>query len=304
MRPAALVLIMLCGASPAWAHAGAPHTAGAAWTFDPWIVLPLAATALLYAAGVAQLWRRVGIGRGIPVWRALLYATGWFALAGALCSPLHSLGEELFTLHMIEHEIVMAVAAPLIALARPLIAYLWACPGGMRRAIGRRAIGRFVRRSAFRKRWNTLTRPGVATLVHGVAIWVWHVPAWFDAAVAVTWVHRLQHLTFLVTALLFWWALVRTAEYGVASWHVFVTMIHTSVLGALMALAPRVLYGTQTVHSADWGLTPLQDQQLAGIVMWVPASTIYAGAALVFVALWISGASAATARAAPALSRG
>jgi putative membrane protein len=297
MRWAARILFLLCAPSSACAHGEAAHPP-AAWTFDPWIVLPLLAVALLYGIGTARLWQHVGIGRGIRVWRVTLYSAGWLALAGALCSPLHALGEKLFTLHMIEHEIVIAVAAPLVAFARPLGAYLWACPTGMRRA-----IAGFVRARPFRRAWNGLTRPGVATLVHGVAIWVWHIPAWFDAAVSIVWMHRVQHLTFLLTALLFWWALARTAEYGIASWHLFVTMIHTSVLGALMALAPRVLYATQTADSTGWGLTPLQDQQLAGIVMWIPAGTIYAGAALTFIALWIGGSGAATIRVGPALSR-
>ena len=74
---------------------------------------------------------------------------------------------------------------------------------------------------------------------------------------------------------------------GAAVGHLFVTMLHTSVLGALMALAPRVLYAVQTQHALDWGLTPLEDQQLAGLIMWVPAGTIYAGAALAFAARWI-----------------
>jgi putative membrane protein len=103
--------------------------------------------------------------------------------------------------------------------------------------------------------------------------------------------HRLQHLSFFVTALLFWWSVLRRSDLGVGAWHLFITMLHTSVLGALMALAPRVLYGAQTLHSAEWGLSPLQDQQLAGVVMWVPAGTVYAGAALALTAIWISRSS-------------
>jgi cytochrome c oxidase assembly factor CtaG len=100
--------------------------------------------------------------------------------------------------------------------------------------------------------------------------------------------HRLQHVTFLATALLFWWALVRRCNAGQAAGHLFVTMLHTGVLGALMALAPRVLYRAQTAHALEWGLTPLEDQQLAGFVMWIPAGTVYAGAALLFAAYWIN----------------
>jgi putative membrane protein len=98
----------------------------------------------------------------------------------------------------------------------------------------------------------------------------------------------LQHLSFLVSALLFWYSLLRTSRSsGEALWHLFFTMLHMSLLGALLALSPRVLYLAQTAHSLAFGLTPLEDQQLAGIVMWVPAGTIYAGAALFFAARWI-----------------
>jgi putative membrane protein len=99
--------------------------------------------------------------------------------------------------------------------------------------------------------------------------------------------HRLQHQSFLLTAILFWWSIFRSSESGVAAWNLFVTMLHTSILGALMALAPRVLYTVQTATAMDWGLSPLEDQQLAGLIMWVPAGTIYAGAALALTAIWI-----------------
>jgi cytochrome c oxidase assembly factor CtaG len=122
----------------------------------------------------------------------------------------------------------------------------------------------------------------------------------FDAAVTNVLAHRLQHLSFLLTALLFWWSVFRRSNSGLAAWHLFVTMLHTSVLGALMALAPRVLYNAQTGTAAEWGLTPLEDQQLAGIIMWVPAGTVYAGAALVLILIWIRGSSS-TARSGDAI---
>ncbi|TGV96544.1 cytochrome c oxidase assembly protein, partial [Mesorhizobium sp. M2E.F.Ca.ET.154.01.1.1] len=123
------------------------------------------------------------------------------------------------------------------------------------------------------------------------AIWAWHVPILFDAVVTDTALHRLQHLSFFVTAILFWWAIAWRSDYGASAWYLFVTMIHTSVLGALMALAPRVLYVAQTQTATAWGLTPLEDQQLAGMIMWVPAGTIYAAAAMTMLALWIRSSS-------------
>jgi putative membrane protein len=280
--PALSVLIWLASAGGAFAHGDAPHGESVPWTFDPWIVAPLAVIGALFVAGTARLARRSTTGRTVRLRQALVYAAGWLALAGALVSPLHWLGEHLFTFHMIEHEIVMAIAAPLLVLARPVATMLWGLPRTLRRV----AAG-LMRRRGSRALWRGLTRPGTATLLHGAAIWLWHAPPLFDWAVTSEAAHRWQHLSFFLTALLFWWAVLVRAEAGVAVWHLFVTMLHTAVLGALMALAPRVLYTAQTASAAQWGLTPLEDQQLAGVLMWVPAGTVYAGAALAMLARWI-----------------
>jgi putative membrane protein len=263
--------------SMAWAHNG-----DSVWTVDPWIMTPLLLSAALYGVGLLALWRRAGIGRGIRRWQAACYGAGWLTLAAGLLSPLHWLGEHLFTAHMIEHELIMAVAAPLLALARPIGAFLWAFPLALRQRLGRAGRSRWVRSG-----WSVITSPVPATTWHGVMIWLWHAPVLFDDAVAQADLHRLQHLSFLASALAFWWALLRRAEKGAAVLHLFVTMVHTTVLGALLVLVPRVLYPGQTALAPLWHLTPLEDQQLAGLVMWVPAATVYAGAALVFAALWI-----------------
>jgi putative membrane protein len=183
---------------------------------------------------------------------------------------------------MVEHEIVMACAAPLLALSRPIGAFLWAFPPPIRHLVGRAS-----RSYQLRTAWVAATSPLPATVVHGAVIWLWHAPSLFDAAVTNLALHRLQHLSFLASALAFWWALARRADRGAATVHLFVTMVHTTLLGVLLALSPRVLFLRQTADAAHWGLTPLQDQQLAGLVMWVPAGAIYAGAAMAFAALWV-----------------
>jgi cytochrome c oxidase assembly factor CtaG len=141
--------------------------------------------------------------------------------------------------------------------------------------------------SVLRAAWTGLTRPVAATLVHGAAIWLWHVPVLFDAAVTNTALHRLQHVSFLVTGVLFWWALLRCRNPGIAAAHLFATMLHTSILGAIIALAPQILYRLQTVGAVQWGMTALQDQQLAGLLMWIPAGLVYAAAALLWFAVWV-----------------
>jgi putative membrane protein len=163
---------------------------------------------------------------------------------------------------------------------------LWSLPRQVRVA-----VGRLLRQPVISVAWQWLSAGRNATLIHGVTIWAWHAPVLFDSAVTDLALHRLQHLSFLLTAILFWWSVFRRSNCGLAAWHLFVTMLHTSVLGALMALAPRLLYASGTAIVGAWGLTPLEDQQLAGMIMWVPAGTIYAGAALALTAVWIRNAS-------------
>jgi len=258
-----------------------PPTGAGLWTFDLWITLPLALSAILYSAGVARLWRYASAGRGIPIWQAGCYAGGWLVLVAALVSPVHRWGGELFTIHMIEHELVMAVAAPLIVLGRPGAAFTWAMPWRCRRYLT------VLRRSGLASVWAALNAPVFATVAHGLAIWAWHAPPLFEAALESVPLHRLQHVSFLVTGLLFWSALVRRRSPGLAAAHLFATMLHTGILGALIALAARVVYHLQTNGAGAWGLTPLEDQQLAGLLMWIPPGTVYAGSALFFMAVWI-----------------
>lgn len=289
MRTIGLIsLVVLYSTNAGFGHDLEPHASNAVWTFDPWIITPLLVAAGLYAIGSSVLRQRTRLGWQLRRRRTLAFAGGWLTLVGALVSPLHWLGEHLFTFHMVEHEILMAISAPLLVLAAPIGIWLWSLPRRFRFT-----VGRFLRRPVLVGCWQWLRNGRNATLVHGVAIWSWHAPILFDAAVTNIVLHRLQHLSFLLTAILFWWSVLRNNNAGLAAWHLFVTMLHTSVLGALMALAPRVLYQAQTATAADWGLTPLEDQQLAGIIMWVPAGTIYAGAALALLTIWIRQSGAA-----------
>jgi cytochrome c oxidase assembly factor CtaG len=247
----------------------------------------LAGFACLYLLGAAALWRRAGMGRGIAPWRAASFAGGWFALAGAALSPMHELGERLFSAHMIEHAILMLVAAPLIAVSQPALASLWALPEGARRRIGRLAHSTRLARMS---RWAT--DPLSATIIHGAVLWTWHLPGLFALAVADEGLHWLQHATFFGSALLFWWALIgsrpRADGYGAATLFLFVTALHTGVLGALLVLARQPWYPADSETLRHFGLTALEDQQLGGLVMWVPCGVIYTGAALALAGFWIT----------------
>jgi cytochrome c oxidase assembly factor CtaG len=285
MRIAAFLVLILM-ASAAEAHGGHVHwtDAGATWSFAPQVVIPLALTGGLYLAGTARLWRRAGIGRGVRVWQAACFGVAWALLVFALVAPLHWLGGRLFVAHMTEHEILMSAAAPLLVVARP-VAMLWALPRSWRRG-----LGALFRQGGLARAWARLTQPAVATLLHGIALWVWHVPALYGAALADPWTHWLQHVCFLATALLFWRALLQGGQQvrGAAVFYLFATSLHTGFLGILLAFARRPLYPAQTANAPEWGLTPLEDQQLAGLVMWIPAGFVYTAAALALAGLWIA----------------
>ncbi|TPJ39973.1 cytochrome c oxidase assembly protein [Mesorhizobium sp. B2-3-13] len=264
--------------------AGAPE---AGWTLAFPITLPLATIALIYAIGASRLWRRSSRGRPERTRQALLFVAGWSLLTGALVSPIHALGERVFAAHMIEHELLMAVAAPLLVAACPGAALIWALPAAFRRGTGMLTHGKFLQAV-----WAVASRPLNATAIHGIAIWIWHVPVLFEAALQQGVLHYAQHASFLGTALLFWWVILprsgRQQAYGSAVMHLFFTSLHTGLLGVLLLLSPKLWYPQNAAGAALWGLTPIEDQQLAGLVMWVPAGLIYGGAALLLAGLWIS----------------
>lgn len=279
-------LLLLILPTPVFAHAALDVES--LWTWSPWVVLPLTLSATLYGLGTARLWHHAGFGRGVRRWQALCFCGGWLLLFSALIAPLHWLGERLFAAHMVEHEVLMALAAPLLVLARPGGAMLWGFPSRWRSAVG--GVGQAP---AFAALWRQITRPAIATAIHGVALWTWHAPALYNAALRNDFIHWLQHISFLLSALLLWWALLRGRErdrgYGAASFYLFLTALHSGFLGVLITLARRPIYPLQSDTATAWGLMPLEDQQLAGLIMWVPAGMVYAVAALALAGIWIGG---------------
>jgi cytochrome c oxidase assembly factor CtaG len=256
------------------------------WEWEPGIAIPLVMIAGIYSRGLRSIAARGG-GRGIRRWEIASFAAGWATLAVALLSPLHEMSEQLFSAHMIQHELLMAVAAPLLVAGQPMLVMLWAFP-----LRTRQAIGRATKAAPIRRVWLIASRPLDAWLIHGIVIWGWHVPALFQATLRSNLVHGLQHLSFLGSALLFWWAVIhprRRAALGLSIVYLFTTAVHTAVLGALMTVARAPWYPlyAATGGAVRWGMTPLQDQQLAGLVMWIPAGLVYLVAALILLRRWI-----------------
>jgi cytochrome c oxidase assembly factor CtaG len=264
----------------------APHDLWSAWSWEPLVVVSLGLSLWLYCRGMRAVWRNAGPGHGVGTWEATAFMLGWISLAVALVSPLHRLGGVLFTAHMAQHELLMVLAAPLLVLGRPIIPFLWALPISWRRAVGRWSALRPVNTT-----WVLLTIPLIAWMLHAVAIWVWHAPPLYQATLDSETVHTLQHVTFLATALVFWWSLLHGREGRLgrpaAVIYLFTTAVHTSLLGALLTFSSNLWYPLYEATTLPWGLTPLEDQQLAGVIMWVPAGLSYLVAALALAATWL-----------------
>ena len=238
------------------------------------------AGASLYVVGLARLPRRSATGPAIAC------CIGWLVLVAAFAPPLGTLADLLFAAHMGQHELLILVAPALLVVGRPLLVALWAFPRHLRLS-----IATVARRPTVAAAWRRSTAPVVVLLLHGIVLWVWHLPVAFEAALAHEALHAFQHLTFFATAALFWWALVHgrfgRLGYGAGVLFVFATAIHSGALGALLTMAPRPLYPTHAARAAAAGSAPLQDQQLAGLLMWVPASVVLLLAALGLFVAWL-----------------
>ena len=252
---------------------------------EPAALLGVLVIAALYARGVSQLWRRAGRAHGVRPWQTVWFGTGLLAIVVALESPLDALSEQLFAFHMSQHMLLILVAAPLLVVGAPVAPLLWALPEPARR----RAVA-----SAFRTAAVFLTSAPIAFAAHSLALWLWHLPALYEAALSNRGIHILEHLSFVATAVLFWWAIVHiTRAVGVL--YLFGLALQSTLLGALLAFSPTPWYTAHQASAPAWGLTPVQDQQLAGLIMWVPGSSVYLAAALGLLAAWLRDSSKASA---------
>jgi cytochrome c oxidase assembly factor CtaG len=184
--------------------------------------------------------------------------------------------------------LLMIGAAPLMVAGLPMVALLFALPRPARQALIRWAHTRWVMAG-----WSLLTAPSVVWLLHAVALWVWHIPALYNAALESESLHAAEHASFFVTAALFWWGIAGgrygRLGYGAAVVYVFATALHSGLLGAALTIAPRPWYAAYASTTSAWGLTPLEDQQLAGLIMWVPAGLVFTAVGLLFFAVWLRG---------------
>ncbi|MEX0653696.1 MAG: cytochrome c oxidase assembly protein [Phycisphaeraceae bacterium] len=256
-----------------------------AWNPDPLILPCLGLVAVAYTLGIRTLWRRAGVGHGITGAQAGAFFLGMLVLFVALVSPIDVLASERASIHMGQHMLIMLAAAPLLILGMPSRVLLFALPRFSRSRLGAalcRMPGPYL-----------LWQPLLMWALYALTLWVWHLPTLYEAALHHEPIHDAQHLAFLVTACLFWRVLIdplsrRRLNLGLGMLYLFTASLQASALGVFLALSPRLWYRAYATPTQPWQLTPLEDQQLAGLIMWMPGCVLYAAVAALMCYLWIN----------------
>jgi cytochrome c oxidase assembly factor CtaG len=221
----------------------------------------------------------------LPSGKLIRFGCAVGALAFALQSPLDLLGDRyLFSVHMVQHLILLLIVPPLLLFGLP-----------------EATIARLLAHAPVRATERYLGHPVVAGLLGIGMMWVWHLPRLYDAALASTTVHIVEHLCFLATSTIYWWPVIvkqasRALSTGGAIAYLLLGMAASSILGMIITLAPEVLYtpylhpidrlGILPLIRAQWGIAPLMDQQIGGLLMWVPGSAVYMLALIYVLARW------------------
>ena len=273
------------------AHTGrplAPHDLWSSWNLDPLLLLVLGAALVLHRRG------RVAATGTAGAWRARAFAVGVLVVCVAVLSPLDALSGALASAHMVQHILLMLVAAPLFAFSAPGSTLLRGAPPAVRRlpARLRRHLGPVYRLT------DLLRHPATALLLYLGTLWIWHSATLYGAALASEPIHALEHVTFLLAAVLFWRVVLsgrrgQRVPGGLGFLLVWGAAMGSVMLALLMTFAAQPWYAGYATTTGPWGLTHLADQQLAGVLMWVPAGAVHAGVAIALFGSWLAGAASA-----------
>ena len=262
-----------------------------------WSLDPIALGLIVVAAG-AYLWatgrvRREHPANPPPRHRAFLFLGGLAAIAIALLSPIEAYEGQLFSVHMVQHMLLQLVAAPLLLAGAPITLALRASTPRVRRWLLRILQSRIVHLVSF---------PLVAWLLFAAVNWGWHFSSLYDDALENVALHYVQHATFMIAALLFWWPVIGAdpspwrMPHPLRLFYLFLAMPQSSFLGISIMEAPRVLFPHYLTNVRTWGPTPLEDQALGGIVMWTVGDLAFLAGMVVVIWSWMRHEERRTAR--------
>jgi len=239
------------------------------WRWRSEVVLPLLLLGSLFIIGWWRLSRRSH--QGLPRWRLTVALCGLMTIALAVLSPLDRLAHLLFSAHMVQHLLLMMVAPPLLLLADPLPILVWALPRP-----GRVLVARLLVAGApLRRAWQAMTWMPVAWFTSALTLWLWHLPAAYDAALNFRLLHDVEHLAFFWGGIVFWWPIVSPAprlhgyvHHSLRIVYVVLAGGQQALLGLLLSMSPKALYPFYADAPRVWGLGPLDDQAWGGVIMW------------------------------------
>ena len=269
------VLTATLGSSPASAHGGS-HTEAVGWNSwftDSGVAIIIGIAAVLYLCGLARMLSRPAGRWPVSKMRVLSFASALGVIGLALLSPIDAFAEELFSVHMAQHLMLVLLAAPLIAVSNAHLVYLWLLPLHARRWTGRTILG--IPGVKYAAHANVTAWAVCAAFVG--SLWFWHAPATYNWALANKWGHASEHFVLLATSTAFWRIVVTSGERrlspGMMILMVSLVGLQGSFLAALITFAPRSLYAAYAANSID-------DQALGGVLMCIPASFLYLGSTI------------------------
>jgi putative membrane protein len=254
------------------------------WSFEPLVLLPLVGSAVAWILAVRHV-NAAHPATPVPRSRTVLFLAGLLAIAFASQSGIEQYDTSLFSIHMVQHVLLILVAAPLIALSAPITLTLRAARPDVRR--------RWILPVLHSRLLRWLAHPVVAWVLFAAVMWGTHFSPLFDASLENPWIHDLEHLLFLAAALLFWWPAVGRDP---APWrmphpgrvmYVFLAMPQNTFLAVVILFAAAPLYRHYATLNRPWGPSPLVDQQIAGAVMWLAGDVLFITAIVAIVAGWM-----------------
>ncbi len=254
------------------------------WEWRPEVVLVLVLAGAIFGRGWWRL-RQQGRGRLAARWRLASYMGGLTALALALLSPIDTLGSYLFFVHMIQHLLLMMLAPPLLLAANPFPFILWGLPAGVQEEV----VRLFRRQAPFRRFLRTATTPGLTWMLFIAIFLGWHDPGAYNAALRSDLVHDLEHLSFFGSGMLFWWHATAAGprlhrfSQGARLAYLLSVVPPNMLTGVAIAFAQTPIYTYYATIPRAWGMTPIADQRLGGVIMWIPGSMMYLLAALILI---------------------
>ena len=245
------------------------------WTIPVWPTLATILVACVYLRGWLRL--RTASANVLPTWRVFGFLLGLFLIWVAVGSPLAAFDEEMLTVHMVQHLLLMTIAPLLMLVGAPVMPLLHGLPRQFVQSI----LGPWLRRTEVQWIGRMLSEPALGWLAAAGALAGWHVPSAFTLALHSEGWHVVEHTTFLAAGFLFWWPVVQPWP-SVPVWprwtmlpYLFSATLPCDMLSAFLAFCDRVVYPAYLSTPRPFGISALEDQQCAGALMWTCVTFVY-----------------------------